>query len=406
MKFLLIHQIFLSPKEGGGTRHFELARFAVQKGHQASVVASDVSYLDGKPIPTESEPEIVEGVEIYRARTLNTINKSFTLRAIAFMSFMITAVFKGLKVRDIDVVMGTSPPLLQGISAWVIATIRRKPFLMEIRDLWPDFAIDMGVLKNPVLIWIARRIEVFLYRRAVHLLVNSPAYRTYLIEQRGIPSEKITVIANGVDPTMFDPKEKGLAFRSEFGLEDKFIVAYTGAIGPANDLPTVTRAAERLRDRKDICFLIVGDGKDRPQIEKIVAEQKLENVLMVGLRPKSEMPSILAAADACLATLKNIPMFKTTYPNKIFDYMAAGRPIVLGIDGVIREVVEEAKAGIFVCPGNDRELAEAVVKLADDRASAEAMGRNGREHVSKHFNRADQSDEFVKLLVDLIGDPA
>jgi len=406
MKFLLIHQIFLSPKEGGGTRHFELARFAVQKGHHASVVASDVSYLDGKPILTESEPEIIEGVEIYHARTLNTINRSFTLRVIAFFSFMITAVFKGLKVKDIDIVMGTSPPLFQGLSAWMIAALRRKPFLMEIRDLWPDFAIDMGVLKNPVLIWIARRIEVFLYRRADHLLVNSPAYRTYLLEQRGIASEKVTVIANGVDPSMFDPEEKGLEFRSELGLEDKFVIAYTGAIGPANDLVTITRAAERLRDRKDLCFLIVGDGKDRPQIEKIVAEQKLENIRMVGLRPKSEMPSILAAADACLATLKNIPMFKTTYPNKIFDYMAAGRPIVLGIDGVIREVVEKANAGIFVCPGDDQKLAEAVVKLADDRASAKEMGHNGREYVSKHFNRACQSDEFVKLLENLIQNPA
>lgn len=398
LRFLLIHQIFLSSNDGGGTRHFEFGRYAAQQGHDFTVIASDVSYLDGARIDTDGKPEMIEGIEVRRARTLNTINRGFVWRVVAFLGFMVSSLFKALGAGKVDVVMGTSPPIFQAGSAWMVSFLRRKPFLLEVRDLWPDFAVDMGVIKNPLIIWIAKRVELFLYARASHILVNSPAFRDYMIENHGVKPEKITLIPNGVDPAMFDPDEAGGAVREEFSLQGKFIVTYAGAMGPANDIPTIIRAAEQMKDDERVHFLLVGDGKDRRKAERLKEELGLSNVTFAGLRSKSEMKAILGATDVCLATLMPIPMFKTVYPNKIFDYLAAGRPILLGIDGVIREVVESAKAGQFIEPGKPEAIVEGVRKFAADPAGCEAMGRSGRAYVEQHFNRIDHAKAFVELL--------
>lgn len=293
--------------------------------------------------------------------------------------------------------MGTSPPIFQAVSAWLVAALRRRPFLLEIRDLWPEFAIDMGVLKNPALIWLSRWLERFLYGRATHLLVNSPAYRDYLVE-RGVPAVKISLIANGVDPDMFDPAATGEALRQELGLNGQFVVTYAGALGLANDIPTLLRAAGRLRDYPGIHFLLVGDGKERPDLETLARQLRLPNVTFAGSRPKSDMPAILAASDACTAILQNIPMFRTTYPNKVFDYMAAGRPTILAIDGVIRQVVDNARGGVFVPPGDDAALAEAILRLSRQPAKARQMGQAARAYVATHFNRHDQAQAFADLV--------
>jgi glycosyltransferase involved in cell wall biosynthesis len=400
MHILLIHQVFLSTRDAGGTRHYEFARHCVEAGHAFTVVASNVSYLDAKRLGSGHE-ERIDGIRVLRANMLDAIHRSFAWRVLAFLTFMVNSVRTAMKADDVDLVMGTSPPLFQAVSAWLVARLRGVPFLLEIRDLWPDFAIDMGVLRNPLLIWLSRRLESFLYRSASQILVNSPAYRDYLLN-RGIRPEKVKLVANGVDPQMFDPEERGKALREELGLGDKFVVTYTGAIGPANDIPVIIRAAERLKDDDEIRFLIVGDGKDRPRVQQMVAEKGLQNVIITGPRPKSQMKEVLGASDVCAATLQNIPMFTMPYPNKVFDYMAAGRPTLLGIDGVIREVIEKAGGGIFFPPGNDAALAEAVRQLKVDPAAAREMGCRAREHVLNHFNRADQAQEFLGLVEKLV----
>ena len=203
---------------------------------------------------------------------------------------------------------------------------------------------------------------------------------------------------------MFDPDETGTAIRNEFDLNGMFVATYAGAIGPANDIGTIIRAAGRLADQPDIHFLIIGDGKDRPKIEKLVDEMGLTNVTLGGLRPKSDMKALLGASDACVATLMNIPMFTMPYPNKVFDYMAAGRPTVLGIDGVIRKVIEDAEGGLFVPPGNDEALAEAVHQLYTNSSLARHMGDNARAFVIQHFDRKSQADAFIRLLETMVGD--
>jgi glycosyltransferase involved in cell wall biosynthesis len=279
----------------------------------------------------------------------------------------------------------------------LLSRIRRKPLLLEIRDLWPEFAIDIGVLKNPVLIRMSRWLERFLYNSATHLLVNSPAYRDYLIN-KGVPQLKVTLIPNGVDPMMFRPEANGGEFRKRWNCDGKFVVMYAGALGLANDIPTILRAASRLKDQPQIRFVLMGDGKERGNLERVTHELQLNNVTFVDSIPRAKMPNALASSDVCIATLKKIEMFKTTYPNKVFDYMAAGRPIILAIDGVIRQVVEAAKGGVFVPPGNDRALARAVERLYHNRSEAQAMGAAGRSYVTRHFNRQCQSQVFGELI--------
>ena len=449
MHILLIHQAFVGKGEAGGTRHFEMARYCVSKGMQFTVVASTVSYLSGRRLEPETrigeqsgregEGERVrggprshlhyaitalrfrlshftfrsqgrtsesytDGIRVLRAPTPELLHLSFVARILAFVGFMVTSTWVALGAGKVDVVVGTTPPLFQALSAWVVAALRRRPFLLEVRDLWPEFAIDMGVLTNPLLIAVARLMERFLYARATHLLVNSPAYRDYL-HRKGISAAKVSLIPNGVDPTMFEQSSATAAaaaqFRHNWGAEDKFVVTYAGALGLANDLMTLLRAAHRLSDQPQILFLLVGDGKERQHLQQAVHELRLDNVRFTGSIAKSDIPGILAASDACVALLQDIPMFRTTYPNKVFDYMAAARPTLLAIDGVIREVIEKAGGGLFVPPGDDDALATAVHWLYDHTDEAEAMGQRARAYVIEHFNRAQQAEAFAVLLEDL-----
>lgn len=400
MNVLLIHQAFTAPNEPGGTRHLELGRHLVRKGHDFTVVASDVNYVTGKQTVQRSglfSEENFDGVRVLRTCTYRSLHRSFVWRVVSFLSFMLSSIWTALRAGPVDLVMGTTPPIFQAVSAWAVAALRRKPFLLEVRDLWPEFAIEVGVLKNPVLIRLSRWLENFLYRRATHILVNSPAYRDYLIS-KGIAAARVSLISNGVDPAMFDPSAKGERIREEWNADGQFIVTYAGSLGLANDIPTLLRAAERLRARTDIRFVLVGDGKERRNLAEQVRAAGLANVTLLGARQKSEMKDILAASDACVAILQNIPMFATTYPNKVFDYMAAGRPTILAINGVIRQVIEAAEGGVFVPPGNDAALAAAVESLSMDRSKARAMGAAARAHVVKHFNRHDQAPQFVTLV--------
>ena len=296
--------------------------------------------------------------------------------------------------------MGTTPPIFQAVSAWFVALVRRKPFLLEVRDLWPEFGVSMGVLKNPVIIALARWLEKFLYARATHILVNSPAYRDYMIA-KGVPESKVTYIAYGTDVDMFNPSIDGSSIRKELKLEDKFVVLYAGALGQANDLDTLLRAAERLKKEERIRFVLFGDGKERARLESEAKSKNLSNVIFAGTRPKKDMPLIVASADACLAILQDIPMFRTTYPNKVFDYMAAGRATVLVIDGVSRELIESSNGGVYVQPNDDTALAQSILALSNDSTRVKQMGSDARAYLVKHLDRRDKLNETLILLKSL-----
>jgi glycosyltransferase involved in cell wall biosynthesis len=398
MHILLIHQAFVAIDEPGGTRHHELSRYLAERGHRVTVIASTVSYLTGKAEASERVEEDVPGggkVTVLRARTYSALHRSFVHRVFSFFSFMASSFLLGLKVEQVDLVWGTSPPIFQGVTAWLLARLKRAPFLFEVRDLWPAFAIQVGVLRNPLLIRLSLWLERFLYRRAERVMVNSPGFTEHV---RGRGASRVELVPNGVDVQMFDPHASGIAFRQEHGLEGRFVALYAGAHGLSNDLGVLLQAAQRLRERPEISLALLGDGKEKPALMAQAAELGLTNLHFLPPVPKAEMAQALAAADACIAILKPIPLYGTVYPNKVFDYMAAGRPVILAIDGVIRQVVEQAQGGLFAPPGDAEALAQTILRLADDPQQAREMGLNARSYVEAHFDRAILARHLAEIV--------
>jgi glycosyltransferase involved in cell wall biosynthesis len=404
MKILLINQAFVSPDEPGHTRHFEMGQYLRGHGHELVIVASDLNYQTGQRTVTRTglfAEQIIDGVRILRAYIYPALHRSYFWRIISFLSFMFSSVWTALTVKDVDIIMGTTPPIFQAVSAWVVALIRRRPFLLEVRDLWPEFGISMGVLKNPIVVALARWLENFLYARAAHILVNSPAYKEYMLA-KGVPENRITYIPYGTDIDMFNPGVDGSSVRKKLGLENKFIVLYAGALGQANDIDTILRAAERLNLETKIRIVLFGDGKESSRLESESERMKLTNVIFAGVCPKKEMPLVIACADVCLAILQDVPMFRTTYPNKVFDYMASARATVLVIDGVVRDVIESSAGGVFVQPGDDEQLAKTILELSKDPQRVKQMGLNARAYLVEHLDRRDQLQVTLKLLESLV----
>jgi glycosyltransferase involved in cell wall biosynthesis len=399
MHILLIHQIFIRPQDAGGTRHYEFARYLVEQGHRVTVLAGSRSYLTGQEIDAPPREIIEPGFEVVRCSVISGVHRSFIWRTLGFLSFMASAFFNGLSVRDVDLVMGTSPPLFQAVSAWALARLKRVPFLFEARDLWPYFAVSVGVLTNPILIRLSEWLERFLYRGADLLVVNSPGFIEHVRAKGG---RRVELVPNGVDVSTFDPQADGQAFRARHGLESKFVIMYAGAHGLSNDLDVAIEAAARLQDQPQIAFVFIGDGKEKPTLQAKAQALGLENVTFLPPVTKSAVPVALAGADACLAILKPIEAYTTTYPNKVFDYMAAGKPVLLAIDGVIRKVVEEAGAGLAVPPGDPPALAQAAQKMAQDIQAAERMGAAGRRHVEQHFDRERLAGDIERIMAQMV----
>lgn len=387
--------------EAGGTRHYELARRLVSKGHAVTVIASPASYLSGLASGRRPRRQLVDGIDVRYAWVYATSSRNVFARLLSFLAFTATSLVEAVRVRGVDVVWGTSPPIFQAAAAYVVARLRRRPFCLEIRDLWPAFLVDAGLLRNKVPVKLAEWLEKRLYLGANHIIVNSPGFIQH-IQARGARSEKITLVSNGVDASTFPEGVSGGAIRTEWGLEEGIFVAmYTGAHGLVNDLETLLNAAALLQDRQNVRVVLVGEGRERIRLMEKAKAMGLSNVLFIGPQPKARMPEVLAAADVCVAILKPVPMFRTVYPNKVFDYMAARKPTVLAIDGVIRQVIEEAEGGVFVAPGDAGALAQAIRNYVDDPGLCGQQGRNARAHVVAHFDRTRQAEELERVFAGL-----
>jgi glycosyltransferase involved in cell wall biosynthesis len=408
MHILIIHQAFASIDEPGGTRHHEFARLLSSRGHQVTVIASPVSYITGDKIllvPTGHFPHVRSkwgkpegGVRVLRASVYSAHHKSFVHRIFAFISFMASSFWLGLGVKNVDLIWGTSPPIFQGVTAWALARLKGAKFLFEVRDLWPQFAVAVGVLTNPILIRMSEWLERFLYRHADRVMVNSPGFIEH-VRVRG--AKRTELVPNGADPSMFNPEDDGESFRTRHLLTDKFVALYAGAHGMSNDLGVVLKTAKML-EGTDVEFVLLGDGKEKANLQAQASEMGLANVTFIPPVPKAEMSGALAASDACIAILKPLDEYKTTYPNKVFDYMAAGRPVALAIDGVIREVVETAGCGLFAEPGNPSVLADVIRALAADKEKAREMGMKGRAYLEENFGRTVIGDKLVRILEEMV----
>jgi glycosyltransferase involved in cell wall biosynthesis len=401
MHILLIHQAFAAVNEPGGTRHHEFARYLAKAGHQVSIIASPISYLTGQGSRNHSVEFDMDGnIAIYRAYTYPALHRSFFHRLFSFFSFMVSSFIVSLKIKNVDLVWGTSPPIFQSFTAWLVSKLKRVPFLLEIRDLWPAFAVAVGVLINKTLIKLSLWLEQFLYKRADKLIVNSPGFINH-IENKG--GKNITLIPNGADPFDYKNLNKNMT-RELLGWAGKIIFLYAGAHGMSNDLSIILQAAKLLENNQEIKFVLLGDGKEKTNLINLADSFQLSNIQFLNPVPKNEIQEFFQASDVCIAILQPIDLYKTTYPNKVFDYMAAGKPILLAIDGVIRDVVESGQCGLYCQPGNPQAFADVVIQMVAQRNQLKEMGARGKTYLEQHFNRKKIAMQFTVLLEKMVND--
>lgn len=302
-----------------------------------------------------------------------------------------------------DIIIGTSPQLLAGLNAWLLGRFKRRPFVFEVRDLWPESLVASGVGDNEAsFIKILAKLSAFLYRNSDAIVVVTEAFSNNIKTNFAIPEDKIHIIENGIETDQFLPKECGF-IRDQLGINGKFVVSYIGTMGFAHGLDKVLETAHNIgKETSDIMFLIVGEGANKEKLKQQIAETGINNVMVIDQKPRNDIPSYINASDAMLVTLRKDDVFKTVIPPKMLEFMACGKPVILGVDGQARKILEESGGGYYVEPDNHRDLAAAIKKLHKDPAGRKKMGENGRRHVLKHFDRRQKAKEYLKILEHVI----
>jgi glycosyltransferase involved in cell wall biosynthesis len=344
---------------------------------------------------------------VYRCHVSEAYNTNFLGRLWAYFSFVFSSIICGLlRTRQrYDVVVVTSPPLFVGITGYVLSRLKRIPLAFEIRDLWPESAIDTGVLTNKTIIRFAYWFEGFIYRKSKLINTLTPAFRQKLIGEKGVPAEKVVMIPNAADFSLseqllqtFDAE----AFRREKGWTGRFVVTYVGAHGVANHLIQLVDAAEMLRDTRAL-FLLIGDGMQKPMLREEVGRRGLSNVQFVDSVPKREVFKYILASDLGTSVLKKTDTFKTIYSNKTFDYMSCRKPILMVIDGVSRELVETARCGVYAEPENAADIATKVRTYLGANGQLAKEGMNGYEYARQYFDRTHLAGRYLEELARITG---
>jgi glycosyltransferase involved in cell wall biosynthesis len=397
------------------SRVAEMSRLWVEDGHEVTVLTGFPNHPTGV-VPSAYRrkfrrlvaQETYHGVNVVRTWLWPLPNRKAYERMLNYSSFCISSAFAGMFLRKPDVVIATSPQLLVGLSGWWLARLNGVPFIFEVRDLWPESLPAVGVgSEHSRLHRGLARIAGFLYRNCDRLVVVTPAFKDYLIRHWRVPEEKISVVENGVDTNLFNRFTPKVALRRALDVEEKFVVSYIGTIGAAHGMETLLQAASMARERMpEALFLIVGEGAEKECTMSLARSRGLRNVRFVEQQARETIPAYIAASDACLVLLKKAELFKTVLPTKMLEFMACARPVILGVDGYARKVVEQAKAGIFFTPEDPTALVEAVMRLAADPDLRESMGRNGRQHVLHYFSRRDSAKIYLDVLEDLLGTDA
>jgi glycosyltransferase involved in cell wall biosynthesis len=416
VKILYVSQYFPPEMGAPAARAAELAQHWAAAGHDVSILTGFPNHPTGV-IPPEWRGrsrrliyrETNGGVEIFRTWLWPLPNRKPHERMRNYASFCLSAGLRGLALRRPDVIIATSPQLLVGLSGWWLAFTKRVPFVLEVRDLWPESLIAVGA--GDAHSWLHKSLSAvadFLYQRSDHIVVVSPAFKEYLIKHRRIQPEKISIVQNGVETRLFAPSsaDANHCLRKRIGAEGKFLVCYVGTMGWAHGLDTLLDAASELQTQSpNVVFMLIGEGADKERIKSSAQSRGLTNLRFFDQQPRETIPAFISAADACLALLKKTDVFKTVIPTKMLEFMSCARPVILGVDGQARQMVEEAGAGIVIEPENSTALVEAIGRLAADPDLSYALGQRGREYIVRNLSRRQTADDYLQVLEALLGFP-
>ncbi len=310
---------------------------------------------------------------------------------------MCSAVIASLFLPKADIVLSTSPQFFNGLAGYFVSKLKRIPWVLEIRDLWPESIVAVGAIKNAAIIAMLEWVERFAYRHADRIVPVTDSFKTYMMS-KGIEAEKIVVVKNGVDLAQYTPCEGASKLAEDLGVKGRFVVSYFGTHGMAHHLETIFHAANRLSSAKHIVFLMVGDGAERQALVKMRDKMALGNVLMLDQQPKSRMRELWALSDISLVLLKKSDLFKTVIPSKIFESLAMAKPIILGVEGESADLLRAAQAGICIEPEHADALAACVLELSQNPEQGRQLGRNGRHYVREHFDRIVLARKLSSML--------
>jgi colanic acid biosynthesis glycosyl transferase WcaI len=411
LKILYISQYFPPEMGAPAARVSELSQRWVQAGHEVTVLTGFPNHPDGIIRPEYRKSfrrmvfrERVHDVNVVRSWLLPFPNRRPLERMLNYSSFLASAAITGSFLGAPDAVIASSPQLLVGLAGWWISRLKHVPFIFEVRDLWPESLVAVGVGNaRSALHRSLAKIAAFLYRKADHIVVVTPAFREFLMSRWQVSGEKISVVPNGVETRIFSPRFVDQDLRKNVSADGKFVASFIGTMGLAHGLDTLVAAAERFQKTEpDILFMLVGDGADRERITGIARSKGLTNIRFVPQQLREKIPDYIALSDACLVLLKKSEVFETVIPTKMLEFMSCAKPVILGVAGQAREIIESSRAGICVEPENAEQLCEAILKLRNQEWLRESLGRNGRDYIIRKLSRERTADEYLQVLNEVI----
>lgn len=395
-------------------RTFEHARRWVELGHDVTVVTGFPNHPTGIIRPEYRgqfvKRERIAGIDLLRTWVYCAANKGFFRRVLNFFSFFFSSLILGaVMTRRPDVVIGTSPQFFCAVAAYLLSRIKRVPFIFEVRDIWPQSAIEMGVLKNRWLIRALEAIEMHLYRRAVLIVPVAESTREYLLN-KGIPPEKIKIITNGIDANYLasssvQPEE----VRQQLGLADKFVVSYIGTHGMAHALDVVLNVAKQFSADSNVHFLFIGEGAEKANLKRLAEQLSLSNLTFLDQQPRERLLGFYRASDVSLVPLRRLAIFRKVLPSKLFELMGVGCPIICSVEGEAARLVANSEAGLCIKPENADDLFAAINKLRFDSELRKQMRANGQQYVKIHYLRSALAEKYLAVIGDrlsALGNPS
>ncbi|MCA9467747.1 MAG: glycosyltransferase family 4 protein [Nitrospira sp.] len=402
MRILFLSHYFPPEVNAPASRTYEHCKQWVKDGYEVTVVTCAPNHPRGVVyegyLNRMFQREQKDGIQVIRVWTYVTANEGFLKRTLNYLSFMVAAVLVVPFLSSHDVVISTSPQFFNGLAGYFVSRLKRIPWILEIRDLWPDSIVVVGAITNRPVIGILEWLERFAYGKADHVVVVTDAFKAHMLA-KGISSAKVSVIKNGVDFSLYKKPQGGTPELSrELGLDGKFVASYFGTHGMAHHLETILEAARLLREERHIHFVLVGDGAERVRLLAMREEMKLSNVLMLDQQPKERMPQLWSLSSVSLVLLKKSALFRTVIPSKIFESLAMEKPVILGVEGESAELLNASGAGICIESESSSELASQILKLYRDPLMCQELGERGRRFVLEHFDRQVLARQFAKVI--------
>ena len=406
MRILYLTQVFELEEDFGSDRHHFISRKLLEKGHEVAAITSNINYKTSKPKYKSNRFKPVRiyhnGLDIFYVYSTGNFQGSFLKRVVYYISFLAFSLTALRWINKADVVYAVSTPLSVGVLGYIFCKIFKAKFIFEVTDLWPDVFIEMGLLKNRLILNTLRKMELFCYRKANKIIALGKGIQER-IQKRVVDKDKVHIITNGVDESLFSLDRDDLVelkeIKKTYGLEDKFICMYLGAHGLYNSLHTIIHTANLLKDDEDIRFVLIGDGDQKNRLQEMVRNYKLHNVIFIPPIPRKKAPTWLKVSDVFLLPNLKGKFYEMNLQNKFFDFLASARPIIFAGKGNSADIMEDSGAGKIVEPEDYLSVASAINEMKSlSQHERDTIGKNGRNYVLSHFERNTLAMRLVQLI--------